>query len=43
MFRVGDGAVVHGPATAPVPGFATRVRDGVVEARVLTFPGVPAS
>ncbi len=42
VFRL-DGSVVHGPATAPLPGFATRVVDGVVEARVLTFPGVPAS
>jgi nitrite reductase/ring-hydroxylating ferredoxin subunit/uncharacterized membrane protein len=38
-----DGSVVHGPATAPLPGFATRVVDGLVEARVLTYPGVPAS
>lgn len=43
VFRIDDGAVVHGPATAPVPGFATRVVDGVVQARVRTFPGVPAS
>lgn len=38
-----DGSVVHGPATAPLPGFATRVVDGRVEVRVLTHPGVPAS
>ncbi|WP_246195703.1 Rieske 2Fe-2S domain-containing protein [Halopolyspora algeriensis] len=25
VFRVGDGSVVHGPATAPQPGFHTRV------------------
>lgn len=43
VLQIDDGAVVHGPATAPVPGFATRVVDGVVQARVLTFPGVPAS
>jgi len=43
VFRVDDGSVVHGPATAPVPGFATRVVDGILQARVLTFPGVPAS
>lgn len=43
VFRVGDGSVVHGPATAPLPGFDARVVDGVVEARVRTFPGVPAS
>ncbi len=42
VFRL-DGSVVHGPATAPLPGFATRVVDGVVQARVLTYPGVPAS
>lgn len=43
VFRVGDGAVVHGPATAAVPGFETRVRDGLLEARVRTLPGVSAS
>ncbi|MGD9990227.1 Rieske 2Fe-2S domain-containing protein [Pseudonocardia sp.] len=43
VFRLDDGSVVHGPATAPVPGFATRVTDGVLQARVLTHPGVPAS
>jgi len=43
VFRVDDGSVVHGPATAPVPGFETRMADGVVETRVRTFPGVPAS
>ncbi|HTW20703.1 MAG TPA: Rieske (2Fe-2S) protein [Mycobacteriales bacterium] len=30
-FRLSDGAVVHGPATAPVPRFATRIVDGDVE------------
>jgi nitrite reductase/ring-hydroxylating ferredoxin subunit len=43
VFRVDDGSVLHGPATAPVPGFATRVVDGRLEVRVLTYPGVPAS
>ncbi|MBN9107257.1 MAG: Rieske 2Fe-2S domain-containing protein [Pseudonocardia sp.] len=43
VFRIDGGAVVHGPATAPVPVFEARVSDGVVEARVVTFPGVPAS
>jgi nitrite reductase/ring-hydroxylating ferredoxin subunit/uncharacterized membrane protein len=43
VFRIGDGSVVHGPATAPVPGFEVRVVGGVVEARVRTFPGVPAN
>lgn len=42
VFRL-DGSVVHGPATAPLRGFATRVVDGIVQARVLTYPGVPAS
>ncbi|WP_046472367.1 Rieske (2Fe-2S) protein [Allosalinactinospora lopnorensis] len=32
-FRLGDGDVVHGPATAPQPVLRTRVRDGVVEVR----------
>jgi nitrite reductase/ring-hydroxylating ferredoxin subunit len=29
-FRLSDGAVVHGPATAPMPRFDTQVVDGVV-------------
>lgn len=32
-FRVQDGAVVHGPATAPQPDFETRVQDGRVSVR----------
>jgi nitrite reductase/ring-hydroxylating ferredoxin subunit/uncharacterized membrane protein len=32
-FRVADGSVVHGPATAPQPAYALRVDDGRVEAR----------
>jgi len=43
VFRLRDGGVVHGPATAPVPGFESRVVDGVLQARVRTLPGVPAS
>jgi nitrite reductase/ring-hydroxylating ferredoxin subunit/uncharacterized membrane protein len=43
VFRLDDGAVVHGPATAPLPGFESRVVAGIVEARVRAFPGVPAS
>ena len=43
VFRLDDGKVVHGPATAPAPVFPTRVRDGRVELRVATWPGVPAS
>jgi nitrite reductase/ring-hydroxylating ferredoxin subunit len=30
VFRLSDGAVVHGPATAPQPAFETDVRDGVL-------------
>ena len=31
IFRVTDGAVARGPATAPQPVFETRVRDGVIQ------------
>jgi nitrite reductase/ring-hydroxylating ferredoxin subunit len=31
-FRISDGSVVHGPATAPQPVFVTRVRGGTVQA-----------
>jgi nitrite reductase/ring-hydroxylating ferredoxin subunit len=31
VFRLTDGAVVRGPATAPQPVFRTRVRDGVLQ------------
>jgi nitrite reductase/ring-hydroxylating ferredoxin subunit/uncharacterized membrane protein len=34
VFRLSDGAVVHGPATAPVPRFETRVADGLLEVRL---------
>lgn len=43
VFRLRDGGVVHGPATAPVPGFESRVEGGLLQARVRTLPGVPAS
>ncbi len=34
VFRLSDGSVVHGPATAPMPAFQTRIRrDGVVQVR----------
>ena len=33
-FRLSDGGVVHGPATAPMPRFETRVIDGEVEVRL---------
>ena len=33
MFRVTDGAVVHGPATAPQPAYELRVRDERIQAR----------
>lgn len=42
-FRLADGAVVHGPSTAPQPVLDTDVRDGVLFAKVRTFAGVPAS
>jgi nitrite reductase/ring-hydroxylating ferredoxin subunit len=33
-FRLTDGSVVHGPATAPQPSFETRIRrDGVIQVR----------
>ena len=31
VFRLGDGVVVHGPATADQPAFQTRIRDGIVQ------------
>jgi nitrite reductase/ring-hydroxylating ferredoxin subunit/uncharacterized membrane protein len=34
VFRLVDGAVVHGPATAPQAAFETRVTDGRIELRV---------
>lgn len=43
VFRLRDGGVVHGPATAPVPGFESRVEGGVLQVRVRTLPGVSAS
>jgi nitrite reductase/ring-hydroxylating ferredoxin subunit len=42
-FRVSDGCVVHGPATAPVPRFEARLVGDELQARVVTLPGVPAS
>ena len=40
-FRVGDGSIVHGPATAPQPVFRTRVAGGMLQA---SLPGaaIPA-
>jgi nitrite reductase/ring-hydroxylating ferredoxin subunit/uncharacterized membrane protein len=32
-FRLDDGSVVRGPATAPQPGFDVRVREGMIEVR----------
>ncbi len=43
VFRLSDGAVVHGPATMPQPRFDSRVVGGRVHARVLTFRGVPSA
>jgi nitrite reductase/ring-hydroxylating ferredoxin subunit len=33
-FSLEDGALLHGPATAPQPAYRTRVRDGKVEVRL---------
>ncbi len=33
-FRLVDGSVVHGPATAPQPSFDVRVRDGALQVRL---------
>lgn len=38
-FRVSDGEVVHGPATAPAAAFETRVVNGNVEVRLPKPPG----
>lgn len=42
-FRLADGAVVRGPATAPQPVLDSRVEDGRLQARVRPIPGVAAS
>ncbi|MGN6239277.1 MAG: Rieske (2Fe-2S) protein, partial [Cellulosimicrobium cellulans] len=34
VFRLSDGAVVHGPATSPQHRFATQVRDGRLQVRL---------
>ncbi|MFB9838812.1 Rieske 2Fe-2S domain-containing protein [Actinoallomurus acaciae] len=34
VFRLFDGSVVHGPATAPQPLFETEVRDGILRVRL---------
>jgi nitrite reductase/ring-hydroxylating ferredoxin subunit/uncharacterized membrane protein len=41
-FRLSDGCVVHGPATAAVPVFATQVVDGIVQARIIESAGAPS-
>jgi len=43
VFRLSDGAVQHGPATAPQPVFDTSVVSGRVYATVRMVPGVPAA
>lgn len=43
VFRLADGAIVNGPATAPQPVLDTRVRDGRLEVKVREIPGVAAS
>jgi len=35
-FRIRDGSVVHGPATARQPAFETRVQEGTVQVRPIT-------
>lgn len=42
-FRLSDGAIVRGPATAPQPVLDSRIHDGRVQAKVREIPGVPAS
>ncbi|WP_433802132.1 Rieske 2Fe-2S domain-containing protein [Actinomycetospora sp. CA-084318] len=42
VFRLDDGRVMQGPATAPAAVFPARVREGRLELRVATWPGVPA-
>ncbi len=41
-FRLDDGCVVHGPATASVPRFETRTVGQSIETRVVPIPGVAA-
>lgn len=43
MFRLTDGAVMRGPATAPQPVLDSRVEDGRLQARVRPIQGVAAS
>jgi nitrite reductase/ring-hydroxylating ferredoxin subunit/uncharacterized membrane protein len=43
VFRLRDGAVVRGPATAPQPVLDWEVAAGRLRVKVRTFPGVPAS
>lgn len=43
QFRVADGCVVHGPATASAPRFETRMIGQSVETRVVPIPGVDAT
>ncbi|HEX5407806.1 MAG TPA: Rieske (2Fe-2S) protein [Pseudonocardiaceae bacterium] len=43
VFRLMDGSIVRGPATAPQPVLDSRVLDGRLQARVRPIPGVPAS
>lgn len=43
VFRLTDGAVVNGPATAPQPVLETRIENDRLQVRVPEIPGVPAS
>lgn len=38
VFRLSDGAVVHGPAVRPQPSFDARLRDGQIELRIAQDP-----
>lgn len=35
VFALADGRVVHGPSTYPLPRYATRIHNGMIEVRVL--------
>lgn len=43
VYRLRDGQVVHGPATAEQPPFDSRVVAGRVQVKVRTYPGVPSA
>lgn len=43
VFRLSDGEVLHGPATAGQPTFDTRLVDDRIQVRVRTWAGVPSA